>query len=191
AAGLEPNFSAQRFVQLVLDAELLEDRGLLGVQLHSADQLGLEAAHKFDPFAVFLFAINPDRREIIADVVAQNALDQIQVAMQKRRRLALLAALLDFVPGSAQELDVRANFAVRGSPRRGSYDEAAGIRAARFADQPAQARAIIRRSDFARHANVVDRRHVHQEASRQSDVAGDTRAFFAQRFLGDLHDHVL
>src|SRR5271154_364383 len=33
--------------------------------------------------------------------------------------------------------------------------------------------------------------HVHQEAPRESHVAGDARAFLAKRFLGDLNDHVL
>ncbi len=82
AAGLQPDFGAQRFVQLVLDAELLEDRRFLGVQLDAADQLGLEAAHKLHDLAVFFFAVNPDGGEIVADVIAQNALDEIQVAMQ-------------------------------------------------------------------------------------------------------------
>ncbi len=38
---------------------------------------------------------------------------------------------------------------------------------------------------------MIDRRHVHQEAPRQSDVASDARAFLAERLLGDLYDHVL
>src|SRR6267154_4195073 len=38
---------------------------------------------------------------------------------------------------------------------------------------------------------MVDRGHVHQEAAGQRDVAGDARAFFAERLLGDLDDDVL
>ena len=37
----------------------------------------------------------------------------------------------------------------------------------------------------------MDCRHIDQEAARQSDVAGDARALFAERFLGDLDDDVL
>ncbi len=138
AAGLQPDFGAQRLVQLVLDAKLLEDRRLLGVQLDATDQLGLEATHKLHDLAVFLFAVYPDGGEIVADVIAQNALDEIQVAMQKRGRLALLAALLDFVPGLAEELNVRADLFIRSPARRGSHDEAAGVSAARFADEAAE-----------------------------------------------------
>ena len=53
AAGLEPDLRAQGLVQLLLDAELLEDGRGLGVELDAADQLGLEAADKLDDLAVF------------------------------------------------------------------------------------------------------------------------------------------
>ena len=83
AAGLEPHFGAQRFVEFVLDAELFEDGRFLGVELDAADQLGLEAADEFDDLAVFLFAVNPDGGEIIADVIAQDAFHEIQIAMEQ------------------------------------------------------------------------------------------------------------
>src|SRR5581483_2223429 len=38
---------------------------------------------------------------------------------------------------------------------------------------------------------MVDRRHIHQEAPGQGHVAGDARALFAERLLGDLHHDVL
>ena len=37
----------------------------------------------------------------------------------------------------------------------------------------------------------MDRGHIDQETARQSDVAGDARALFAERLLGDLDDDVL
>src|SRR6202166_492375 len=191
AAGLEPNFGAQGFVEFVLDAELFEDGCFLGVQLDAADQLGLEAADEFDDLAEFFFAVDPDGGEIVADVIAQDAFDEIQVAMEKRGSFALLAALLDFVPGSAEEFDVGANFFVGSAAGRGAYDEAAGITAARFADEAAQTRAIIGAGDFARDANVIDGRHVHEEASRQSDVTGNACALFAEGLLGNLDDYIL
>src|ERR1700738_4926122 len=191
AAGLEPHFGAQSFVEFVLDAELFEDGRFLGVELDAADQLGLEAADVFDDLAEFFFAVDPDGGEIVADVIAQDAFDEIQIAMEQRRSFALLAALLDFIPGSAEEFDVGANFFIGGAAGRGAHNEAAGVTAARFADEPAQTRAIIGAGDFARDADVIDGRHVHEEAARQSDVTGDARALFAERLLGDLDDYIL
>ena len=60
-----------------------------------------------------------------------------------------------------------------------------------FVDQMAQARAFFGGSDFARDAGVIERGHINQKAAGQRDVAGDARAFLAQRFLGDLHDDFL
>src|ERR1700688_1222510 len=191
AAGLEPHFGAQGFVEFVLDAELFEDGRFLGVELDAADQLGLEAADKFDDLAEFFFAVDPDGGEIVADVIAQDAFHEIQIAMEQRGSFALLAAFLDLVPGGAEEFDVGANFFVGGAAGRGANDEAAGIAAARFADEPSQTRAIIGAVDFARDTDVIDGRHVYQETSWQSDVTGDARAFFAERLLGDLDDYIL
>src|SRR5579859_3930283 len=102
--------------------------------------------------------------------------------MQERRRFALFVLVLDVIPGFSEELDVSANFVVGGAAGCGSNDEAAWKSAARFADQTAETRAIFRASDFARHADVVDRRHVDEEAARESDVAGDACALLAERF---------
>src|SRR5271156_5293142 len=90
AAGLQPNFRAQALVNFLLDAELFEYWSFLGVQLHAAHQLRLEAAHEIHHLGVLLFSIHPDRAEIRRDVIAQNAFHQIQIAMQQGRRLALL-----------------------------------------------------------------------------------------------------
>src|SRR5216683_869503 len=149
AAGLEPDLGAESFVELVLDAELFEDRGFLGVELDAADELGLEAADELDDLAVLLFAVNPDGGEIVADVIAEHALDEIKVAMQERGGLAVLALLLDFVPRFAEELDIGADFVVSGAAGGGANNEATRIRATSFADEAAQARTVFRRSDFA------------------------------------------
>src|ERR1700730_7602055 len=111
--------------------------------------------------------------------------------MEKRGSFALLAALFYLVPGGAEEFDVGANFFIGSAACRGAYDEATGITAPRLADEAAETRAIIGAGDFARNADVIDGRHVHQETSGQSDVTGDARALFAERLLGDLDDYIL
>src|SRR5580704_9637691 len=111
--------------------------------------------------------------------------------MEQRGRFALLAALLDFVPGLAEELDVGADFVVGSAASGGSNDEATRIDIAGFADETAEARTVFGGNDFARNAGVMNRRHVDEEAAWESDVAGDARALFAEGFLGDLDDNVL
>ncbi len=115
AAGLQPDLGPQGFVELLLDAELLEDRRGLGVKLDAANELGLEAADKLDDLAELFFVVDPDGGVIVADVIAQDALDEIQIAMQQRfgtwlRGLHLARGLL---PGTPEELDVRARSLLR------------------------------------------------------------------------------
>src|SRR5579859_4383536 len=77
AAGLEPDLGAQSLVEFVLNAELFEDGRFLGVELDLVDELGLETGDEFDDLAVFLFVINPDAGEVVGDVVAEDALDEV------------------------------------------------------------------------------------------------------------------
>jgi len=134
AAGLEPDFSAQGFVEFMLDAELFEDGRFLGVELDLVDELGLEAADELDDLAVLFLVVDPDSGEIVADVIAEDALDEIKVAMEQSGRFALLAALLDFVPGLAEELDVGANLVVSGAASGRAHDESAWVGIPSFAD---------------------------------------------------------
>ena len=62
---------------------------------------------------------------------------------------------------------------------------------AELLDDAAQPGALFATVDLARDADVVHRRHEHQEAARQRDVAGQTSALGAKRLLGHLDDHVL
>src|SRR6266849_1909925 len=191
AAGFQPHFRAQSLVQLLLDAELLEDGRVLGVELDAAHHLRLEAADEFDDLAVLLFVVNPDGGVVVAEVVAENAFDQIEVAMEQGRRAALLGLGANLVPRAAEEFDVRADFVVAGIGGGGSNDESSGERAFGFADEAAQALTVFRGGDLPRDADVIHGGHVHQEAPGQRDVAGDARAFFAEGFLGDLDDDLL
>ena len=58
-------------------------------------------------------------------------------------------------------------------------------------NDPLQALAFFVGSNLARNAGVVHRRHVDQKTSGQRDVTGNARAFFADRFLGNLDQDFL
>ncbi len=81
-ARFQPNLRTQPLINLLLDAELLVNRRFLGVKLHAAHQRRLETAHEIDNLGVLLLRIHPNRRVVGADVIAQHALHQIQIAVQ-------------------------------------------------------------------------------------------------------------
>ena len=191
AAGLEPHFRTQRLVQLLLDAEFLEDRRFLRVQLHARNHLRLKAAHEFDDLGEFLFVVQPDRGVVVAQIIAQDALDKIQVAVEQGRRAALFGSGANRVPGAPQKFDVRANFVVARAGSGRADDEAAGKCSLGFVHQAPQSRAVFGRADAPRDADMIDRRHVDEEAPGQRDVARDARSLFTKRFFCYLYDNFL
>ena len=77
ATGLEPDLRAQSLIDLFGDAELLEERRFLGIELDAADERRLEALQEAQHALVLGLGINPDSGEGISDLVAQDALDEI------------------------------------------------------------------------------------------------------------------
>ena len=124
-------------------------------------------------------------------LIAQNALDQVQIVIDQRRRLRSIRTLLDLIPQADQEAQVRAQLLFARVLCRRANDKAAGGLAF-FADQNAlQPLPLFVRPDLARHSDVVDRRHEDQKASGQRDVAGDARALLRDRLLGNLDQDLL
>jgi len=60
-----------------------------------------------------------------------------------------------------------------------------------FLNQLSQSRAFAIGIDFPRHAEVLHRRHIHEKATRQSDVRSDARTLLRDRLLGDLYQDLL
>ena len=54
-----------------------------------------------------------------------------------------------------------------------------------------QAEALLVAGDLTRDADVIDGRHVNQEAARQGDVRSDARAFFRDWLFGNLDQNFL
>jgi hypothetical protein len=85
AAALEPDLRPQRLVNLFGDAELLEERSLLGVELDAADERRLKALQEAQNALVVGLGIDPDGGEVVRHLVAQHALDEVEVVIDQRR----------------------------------------------------------------------------------------------------------
>src|SRR5437763_1017687 len=60
AATLEPDFRLQGLINFIFESELLEQRSLFAVQLHSTHDCRLEAIGEAKDALVFLLGVNPD-----------------------------------------------------------------------------------------------------------------------------------
>ena len=137
------------------------------------------------------FGVDPDGGEVGGNLVAQHALDHVQVVIDQRRAFAVVGAGLDLGPQTFQEANIGAQLFFGCALRGGADDESAVAVFALADDDALQPLALFFGSNLARHAGVIDRRHVDQEAAGQGDVAGDAGALFADGFFGDLNQNFL
>ena len=111
--------------------------------------------------------------------------------IDKRGRFAIVRAALYLGPQIDEEANIGAKLLFARSGSGGANDEAT-VRVSFFADQDAlEALALLVRADLARYANMIDRRHIHQKAARQRNVAGDARAFLGDWLFRDLNQDLL
>ena len=101
--------------------------------------------------------------------------------------------LADLGPDLVEGLEVADDVFLGPAGGGGADDDAAGeaVRLAELADDAAQAAALLARLDLARDADVIDRRHEHQEPARHRHVRGQARALGAERLLDDLDEDLL
>ena len=82
-AGFEPDLGAKSLVDLFGDAELLEERGLLGVELDAADERGLEALQETQDALIVGLGVDPDGGEVVGDLVAKDAFDEVEIVIDE------------------------------------------------------------------------------------------------------------
>src|ERR1700728_2063112 len=191
SAALQPHFRLECLVHLFFQAELFEQRRLFRIELHAFHESRLEAVEEAQNALVFRLGIHPDHGEVGSDLIAENALDHIEIVINQRRRLGSFGTRLDVVPQTFQEANIGAQLFFRRILSGGANDEAAVAVLALAYDDALQSLPLFVGGNLARNSGVVHRRHVNQEAPGQRDVASNARAFLGDGLLGDLHQNFL
>src|SRR5439155_26660362 len=119
-------------------------------------------------------------------LVAQDPLYQVQIVMDQGGRLLLFGLLADVHPEVVEELHIGAELFFRLSLTRRSKNESAWDACAIRLQDPLQPHPFLIGPDLARHADVIDVRHVDHVTSGQRNVRCDARALLPQWLLGDL-----
>src|SRR5437868_7202866 len=130
-------------------------------------------------------------REALRELIAQDALHQVEVVVDQSRRLAFVRAMTDLVPQIQEKANVGAQVFFTGAAGCRAHNETALPVLVLALNDALQAQALFFRRNLSRHAIMVHRRHINQKASRQRDMAGDARSLLADGFLGDLHQDFL
>ena len=164
-------FGRRAFSSSLRHAEGVEDRRLARVHLHLADQRGLESLDEAQDALVGFFVIDPDGLEAVGQLIAQDALHDVEIVMQQRRRGLLFGLGADVLPQVVEELHVAGDLFFGAAFGGGAGDESAH-RAGPLALQNAfQPQAFFVAGDLARNAHVFERRHVDHVAARAARCA--------------------
>ena len=193
AARLQPDLAPKRLVDFGLDAVLFEDREVLGVVMHPWHQAGHDPLDEPHGARVLLSVIDPNRRKISAETIAEQLGNQALLAVNDRRRTGRFR----LAPGLAPELvevrqvadDIFLGSSAGGRPQDDTAREPV-LRTERPHDAP-QAPALVPRLDLAGHPDVVYGGREHQKAARDGHVRRDPDPLGTQGFLDDLHQDLL
>src|SRR2546425_8208684 len=188
--GLEPDTAPERFLDVLLDPDRVEDRGGLLPQPHAVPQRRHERLDVAGALVVHLARVDAEFVDLRRGHIAHDAEGQGALLVQYRRRRRLLEAALDLRPEARQELHVGREFARALALGVRPQNEAAP-RQGRAAQRRAEPVAFPFVTDASRDADVPGLRHVDEIAPGQRDEGGDPRPLGAERFLGDLHQDVL
>src|SRR6185503_9047195 len=160
----------ERFANRVLDAELVEERHRLGVQLNALHEIRIELLQVLPDLVVDLAAVDDQRIDLVGEDIADDAAGELRFAMHERSRTRGLGALLDLLPRVVQRVVLALELLARELLAHRANDDAAAILRHDFACDGAQPRAFFALSDLAAHPNVAGSRHVHEETARQRNV---------------------
>ena len=117
AARLEPDLRLEGVLDLLLDAELLEEGARLPVELHLDDEVRLHLVEELDDAPVLLVVVDPEDGEVLGEDVARGTERQVEVAVQEGRRAGALGALADLLPEAARGSACRRRTRRRRAPR--------------------------------------------------------------------------
>src|SRR6185295_17983196 len=174
AAGLEPHLGLQGRLDLLFDAELLEERRPLAEEPDLADQARLHLVEELDDALVGLLAVHPEDGEVLAQQIAHHAQSEVEVLVHQRGRRHAAGAEADLLPQPREvdevALELLAPLALAGR----AHDQAAALHR-QLVENAEQALALGLVVDAAGDAEVAHRRQQHQVAPGQGDVGADAR----------------
>src|SRR5258708_7958280 len=98
AARFQPHLRTKSLFELRRDIERIEDGRRASVQLDTRNEGGLEALHESQGTLVHVFVVRPDGFEVFSKLVAQQALDNVEVMVQQGRRRPFFGFLADVDP---------------------------------------------------------------------------------------------
>src|SRR5690606_16294369 len=190
-AGGQLDLTVESRLDLALDLEAVEQRYAVLVQLHLARILRHYLADEVEGFFLDRFVVNQHLADVLAQVIADGADDDVAFLVDQEGAAALGGGGLDGFPQLQQIIQVPLQLFGAAAEAGGAHDHAhvgRNVQAVQCFTQFVALFALDATGDTTG-AGVV--RHQHQIAAGQADEGGEGSALVAALFLVDLDDDFL
>src|SRR5258705_6967592 len=151
---LEPHLALHRLLDLRLDLEVVEDRGLAAIELHARPKLGRVRGQVFQDALVLLLRVDHQLIHVLVEDVADQPGGELHLLMEERRGLRPLRLALDLGPELFQILDVALELLLS-LLRSDRADDDARVPGADLAHHPFQSGALGPVLDLSRDTDVL------------------------------------
>ena len=188
AAGGQLHPGLERIADGGADPEVIEDLRGFVVGLHQ--HVGLVGAEESVDPGHGLGAVNDDAHQLGAEEIAQDAMDEVFIAVEQHRRTGGLGRLLDPLPLAQQRLQVVDQQLLGDALGLGAHQQTRPGGLDQHGEGP-QAVALTLGVDAARDAHPLAVGLEHQEAAGQGEIAGEAGPLGAGGLLHHLHEHLL
>ena len=191
AARRQAHIALERVLDLRLDLIARKQRHRFLVQLELAQVVRHDLLHELARIVVQLGAVDQDFADVVAQVVAQGADDELGFLVDQERGRAAHARFGNRLPHLQQVIQIPLQFFRVTADAGGADDQAHFVGQGEFVEFFFQVGAVIA-LDAARHAagaRIV--RHQHEVAAGERDERGQRGAFVAAFFLFDLNQQFL
>src|SRR3989442_8756177 len=168
SARLEPHAAPERLLDVLLDAQRLEDRRGLFPAPHPVAECRHQGLDVAGTLVVDVARVDDELVDLRREQITYHPEGEIALFVQDRRRRRLLEARLDLSPQTREEFDVGGKLALAFALGVGSQDEAARRQAHR-AQRGAQTLALAVVTDAARDSDVAGPPHVEAITHPQRD----------------------
>ena len=191
AAGGELDLALVGGLNLGFDLEAREERHLVGVELDLLLVGGHHLADEAQRLLMDLGAVDQHLADVLAQVVAHGADDDVGLAVDQEGGGALAGLTGDRLPHLHQVVEVPLQLLGAAADARGAHDQAHAVRHAELVHGLLELAALLTLDAPRDAAGLGVVGHQHQEAAGQGDEGGQGGALVAALLLVDLDDDLL
>src|SRR5690606_10531981 len=184
-------FTLEGGLDLALDLEAVEQRHAVLVQLDLAGVLRHHLLDEGQGLLLGFHAVDQHFADVLAQVVADGADDDVGFLVDQERGGAVLGGVLDGGPQLDQVVQVPLQLFAGAAQAGGAHDQAHVGRGVQAVQRLTQFVALLALDAAGNAAGAGVVGHQHQVAAGQADEGGQGRALVAALFLFDLDDDFL